>query len=209
MGGETDENTRGIHEPHEIQLVSILTLLSRFKFSTSICSLIVCFCCLRNNNQSSKKSAHWAIGLPSLASVSPVHTLSGSSFFIPCSVACARQRTWRSMAMISPQALKSPLTPLLASPKLSFTGPFQPQLNWKNRAFQSTKLVNRNILPAPARAVAGASASGFSPDISEKLGDVRIFTAAGEPVLFKDLWDQKEVNDILLYPNFLVKFLLS
>ncbi|KAF9601480.1 hypothetical protein IFM89_020247 [Coptis chinensis] len=28
--------------------------------------------------------------------------------------------------------------------------------------------------------------------ISEILGDVGIFTAAGEPVLFKDLWDQKE-----------------
>lgn len=42
--------------------------------------------------------------------------------------------------------------------------------------------------------VARASASGISPDISDVLGDVRIFTAAGEPVLFKDLWDQNEVS---------------
>ncbi|KAK3416577.1 hypothetical protein EUGRSUZ_H02333 [Eucalyptus grandis] len=39
-----------------------------------------------------------------------------------------------------------------------------------------------------SRAVAGASASGISPDVGDVLGDVRIFTAAGEPVLFKDLW---------------------
>lgn len=43
-----------------------------------------------------------------------------------------------------------------------------------------------------SRAVAGASASGISPDVGDVLGDVRIFTAAGEPVLFKDLWDQNE-----------------
>ncbi|XP_056171591.1 thioredoxin-like protein AAED1, chloroplastic isoform X2 [Syzygium oleosum] len=43
-----------------------------------------------------------------------------------------------------------------------------------------------------SRFVARASASGISPDISDVLGDVRIFTAAGEPVLFKDLWDQNE-----------------
>lgn len=116
----------------------------------------------------------------------------------------ARQRVWKSMAMISPQALKLPLPPSSPSPKLSLFRPLRPQLNGKNRAFQSTKLVSRDTLAARTRVVAGASASGFSPDISEKLGDVRIFTAAGEPVLFKDLWDQKEVNDVSLhlYPNF-------
>ncbi|XP_030516730.2 thioredoxin-like protein AAED1, chloroplastic [Rhodamnia argentea] len=43
-----------------------------------------------------------------------------------------------------------------------------------------------------SRVVARASASEIGPDISDVLGDVRIFTAAGEPVLFRDLWDQNE-----------------
>ncbi|XP_030466087.1 thioredoxin-like protein AAED1, chloroplastic [Syzygium oleosum] len=37
-----------------------------------------------------------------------------------------------------------------------------------------------------------ASASDISADISDALGDVRIFTACGQPVMFKDLWDQNE-----------------
>ncbi|XP_040370394.1 uncharacterized protein LOC112187228 isoform X3 [Rosa chinensis] len=36
------------------------------------------------------------------------------------------------------------------------------------------------------------SALDFSPSISESLGDVTIFTAAGDAVQFKDLWDQNE-----------------
>ncbi|XP_031389483.1 thioredoxin-like protein AAED1, chloroplastic isoform X1 [Punica granatum] len=94
------------------------------------------------------------------------------------------------MAVISPQALKSPLAPLCHS-QLP-----QPQFNRRSsRTFQSViKPVNREALAARTRVVARASASvsGFSPDISDKLGDVGIFNAAGEPVLFTDLWDQKE-----------------
>ncbi|XP_038902955.1 prostamide/prostaglandin F synthase [Benincasa hispida] len=37
-----------------------------------------------------------------------------------------------------------------------------------------------------------ASTTAYAPEIGEILGDVRIFTAAGDPVLFKDLWDQSE-----------------
>lgn len=45
--------------------------------------------------------------------------------------------------------------------------------------------------------VAKASAtSAYGPEIGEVLGDVRIFTAAGEPILFKDLWDQNEVKSL-------------
>ncbi|KAI6695056.1 hypothetical protein NL676_022766 [Syzygium grande] len=40
--------------------------------------------------------------------------------------------------------------------------------------------------------VARASASDISPDISDALGDVRIFTASGQPVMFMDLLDQNE-----------------
>lgn len=43
-----------------------------------------------------------------------------------------------------------------------------------------------------SRVVARASASDISPNISNALGDVRIFTAAGQPAMFKDLWDQNE-----------------
>jgi hypothetical protein len=39
----------------------------------------------------------------------------------------------------------------------------------------------------------GASASSFSADIGGVLSDVSIFTTAGQPVMFKDLWDQNEV----------------
>ncbi|KAK7821623.1 hypothetical protein CFP56_037568 [Quercus suber] len=38
----------------------------------------------------------------------------------------------------------------------------------------------------------GASTSPFSPNIADTLGDVIIFTAAGDPVFFKDLWDQNQ-----------------
>ncbi|KAF7828595.1 thioredoxin-like protein AAED1, chloroplastic [Senna tora] len=43
-----------------------------------------------------------------------------------------------------------------------------------------------------ARFIARASSSPYSPNIAEDLGDISIFTAAGEPVMFKDLWDQNE-----------------
>ncbi|KAK4426439.1 hypothetical protein Salat_1412500 [Sesamum alatum] len=44
------------------------------------------------------------------------------------------------------------------------------------------------------KAFPSAAASAVVPDdIADVLGEVSIFTAAGEPVKFKDLWDQKEV----------------
>ncbi|KAL6338951.1 hypothetical protein AAG906_024102 [Vitis piasezkii] len=39
---------------------------------------------------------------------------------------------------------------------------------------------------------ASSSSSDFTSTIGEILGEVSIFTASGEPVLFKDLWDQEE-----------------
>ena len=38
-----------------------------------------------------------------------------------------------------------------------------------------------------------ASTSPFSPNIADTLGDANIFTAAGDSVFFKDLWDQNRV----------------
>ncbi|GMN34254.1 hypothetical protein TIFTF001_004593 [Ficus carica] len=54
--------------------------------------------------------------------------------------------------------------------------------------------------PKPAARVVGLRrhvvarpvVSDFDPSIGDILGNVSIFTAAGEPVLFKDLWDQNE-----------------
>lgn len=46
----------------------------------------------------------------------------------------------------------------------------------------------------PSRLIMRASSSSdVGANVGEILGDVSIFTAAGEPVVFKDLWDQKEV----------------
>jgi len=36
--------------------------------------------------------------------------------------------------------------------------------------------------------------SQYSPQIADSLNDVSIFTAAGEPVRFNDLWDQNQVS---------------
>ncbi|GMP31206.1 hypothetical protein CsSME_00005515 [Camellia sinensis var. sinensis] len=42
------------------------------------------------------------------------------------------------------------------------------------------------------RSTRAASTSGFGDNITDVLGEVTIFTATGEPVMFRDLWDQKE-----------------
>jgi hypothetical protein len=47
------------------------------------------------------------------------------------------------------------------------------------------------------RVVATASTSEFIPNTGDVLGDVTIFNAAGDPVLFKHLWDQ---DNVLLTP---------
>lgn len=66
-----------------------------------------------------------------------------------------------------------------------------------NRAVHSLKPLKK-----PFRFFISAKVSSVSPAVSEGvsnvLGDVSIFTAAGEPVKFKDLWDQSEV---FLYCN--------
>ncbi|XP_008457741.2 uncharacterized protein LOC103497363 isoform X1 [Cucumis melo] len=50
--------------------------------------------------------------------------------------------------------------------------------------------VHRNY--RSSQVLKASTSSGYAPEIGEILGDVRIFTAGGEPVLFKDLWDQTE-----------------
>lgn len=76
-----------------------------------------------------------------------------------------------------------------------------------NSTLYSAKLATTNgdgrrnfMSPVVAKA---STSSGYGPGIGESLGDVRIFTAAGEPVLFKDLWDQKEVKSLPSYVCFI------
>ncbi|KAJ8439730.1 hypothetical protein Cgig2_009554 [Carnegiea gigantea] len=46
--------------------------------------------------------------------------------------------------------------------------------------------------PSSPRFITRASATNVPENIGEILGDVTIFRASGEPVMFKDLWDQNE-----------------
>lgn len=46
--------------------------------------------------------------------------------------------------------------------------------------------------PSSPRFITRASATNVPENIGEILGDVTIFRASGEPVMFKDLWDQSE-----------------
>lgn len=46
----------------------------------------------------------------------------------------------------------------------------------------------------PSLLARASSSTDYTATIGEILGEVRIFTASGEPVLFKDLWDQEEVS---------------
>ena len=73
-----------------------------------------------------------------------------------------------------------------------------------SHAFPSAKVSSSKLMgPSPKgpfgvtrrnNVSAGASNSQYSPSIADDLGDVTIFTAAGERVAFNDLWDQNEVS---------------
>jgi peroxiredoxin len=45
---------------------------------------------------------------------------------------------------------------------------------------------------SPRLVAATATATDLAADVGDSFGDVQIFTAAGMPVVFKDLWDQNE-----------------
>ncbi|KAI9089035.1 hypothetical protein K1719_029314 [Acacia pycnantha] len=91
--------------------------------------------------------------------------------------------------LVSPRPLVRPIVPSgVFPPCFSISTP-----NSHAPAFFSEKRGSAAI-GGKARLVARASASTslYSPNIAQDLGDVTIFTAAGEPVMFKDLWDQNE-----------------
>jgi hypothetical protein len=68
--------------------------------------------------------------------------------------------------------------------------------------YQSLKATSPNgvSIRTSLRVVARASTSEFVPNIGHVLGDVTIFNAAGDPVLFKHLWDQDNVPLFLTTP---------
>nr|XP_011466310.1 PREDICTED: thioredoxin-like protein AAED1, chloroplastic isoform X3 [Fragaria vesca subsp. vesca] len=99
------------------------------------------------------------------------------------------------MALISTQTLTLKSFPTLSHPSI-FPTPQSLSLSPPNH--HSLSLSTPNSTPrfsarrhVVSRATA-TSASDFSPDIGEILGDVSIYTAAGDSVQFKDLWDQNE-----------------
>ncbi|KAM6564114.1 hypothetical protein CsatB_024112 [Cannabis sativa] len=69
----------------------------------------------------------------------------------------------------------------------------QPLLTFTTQASSFSSLYSPKPDPRWAtRFVTRAAVSEFDPSIAEILGDVTIFTAAGDPVKFEDLWDQNE-----------------
>uniref|UniRef100_A0A5B7BYX0 Thioredoxin-like protein AAED1 n=1 Tax=Davidia involucrata TaxID=16924 RepID=A0A5B7BYX0_DAVIN len=93
--------------------------------------------------------------------------------------------------MIPPQTLAF-LQPLsLSSPSSHRLFPSQP-LSLSSSPITTvrpSKSTKQTRSPVVARA---SSATGLSENISDILGDVSIFTATGESVMFKDLWNQNE-----------------
>ncbi|XP_012079446.1 prostamide/prostaglandin F synthase isoform X2 [Jatropha curcas] len=97
------------------------------------------------------------------------------------------------VAVISTKPLRalSPSSfPFLKTPKFPSQYPSHPTVYSPKSTNASTLTTAFNT--TKSRLVLRASASDFGSYIGESLGDVTIFTAAGEPVMIKDLWDQNE-----------------
>ncbi|PON40337.1 Peroxiredoxin-like FAM213/AAED [Parasponia andersonii] len=113
------------------------------------------------------------------------------------------------MALVTSYALHAPSS-------LSFPSPPSPRLHFHPQPHSlallrpQTPSFSSVYSPKPARwaterrhLVPRAAVSEFGPSIGEILGDVTIFTAAGDPVKFEDLWDQiKGVAVVALLRHF-------
>ncbi|KAM7262406.1 hypothetical protein ACFE04_000089 [Oxalis oulophora] len=75
--------------------------------------------------------------------------------------------------------------------------------SFKLRSFRPTSLSSKSLFVPNVTSVTTsysfrrlvatqATATDITADIADAFGDVKIFTAAGTPVVFKDLWDQNE-----------------
>ncbi|XP_059624036.1 uncharacterized protein LOC132267023 isoform X2 [Cornus florida] len=92
---------------------------------------------------------------------------------------------------------------MMAPRTLTFRQPLPPSSRSSRQLYPSKSLLSSNPItsvhlpkstsqnqsPLVARA---SSTAAFSDDISDILGDVNIFTATGQSVMLKDLWDQNE-----------------
>ncbi|KAK9902556.1 hypothetical protein M0R45_001492 [Rubus argutus] len=99
------------------------------------------------------------------------------------------------MALISTQTLtlKSPPTfPLPSHPSSqcpSLSPPKPQSLSLFYTPKSTPRFIARRLVVSRATSTSNLD---FSPSIGEVLGDVGIFTATGDSVQFKDLWDQNE-----------------
>ncbi|XP_058765273.1 thioredoxin-like protein AAED1, chloroplastic [Vicia villosa] len=87
--------------------------------------------------------------------------------------------------------LQSPRLPFHPSikPLNSYTFPISTvHYSPKSSTFKGSFVLTRNKPVLSSK----ASSSQYSSTVTENLGDISIFTAAGEPVMFKDLWDQEQ-----------------
>lgn len=116
------------------------------------------------------------------------------------------------MALISTQTLtlKSPPTfslpshPSSQSPSLSPPNPQSLSLFYTPKS--TPRFTARRLVVSRATSTSNLD---FSPSIGEVLGDVGVFTAAGDSVQFKDLWDQNEVKFYKFPFFFFLKQLIS
>ncbi|KAE8680667.1 Thioredoxin superfamily protein, putative isoform 2 [Hibiscus syriacus] len=98
------------------------------------------------------------------------------------------------MATMSSRNFRCYSTPKSQSPSVisSSSSHF---LTPKKVSFKPTKQITLNSNVGNSRfmvSVSSSSALEFSTNIGDILSEVRVFTASGQPVLFKDLWDQNE-----------------
>ena len=100
-------------------------------------------------------------------------------------------------SLLSPRAsYPSAVSPVLVSSACSSTLPPNSHALSNSEIHFSKLTRKRGSLGVTRKSsvIARASTAQYSPSIAEALLDVTIFTAAGEPVMFRDLWDQNEVS---------------
>ncbi|KAL8546817.1 hypothetical protein ACS0TY_006510 [Phlomoides rotata] len=90
--------------------------------------------------------------------------------------------------MIVCRSVLTPSTPLIPSFSHNSLRPLQ-SFAISAKPSVKTKISGK---PSGARMSSSTAAPVVPDDIANELGEVSIFTAAGEPVKFKDLWDQQE-----------------
>lgn len=135
----------------------------------------------------------------------PIFTLFSQKYYLNYLLSVQLREIFKilkAMALISSQSMCSRRFSL-GYPSFS---PFQSQYPSSIAASNSFTLSVRSTIHSPKLTgsvngrplgVPRAAVSEFNPIIGDILGDVSIFTASGQLVKFKDLWDQNEVRMLL------------